>query len=406
MSQLLKTDQSNPVTSSVNKHLPERRHLDVAPVQNHYKGFFATFIVKEFAKAGVVVGGRRDYDPQILNPRAFRAIALQGSLGLGESYMNGDLTVARLDVLIEKIFRSEVGRRRYTPLVIQKMAKAILFNLQSLSRSKIVCDVHYDMDNDLYKKMLDQRMTYTCGYWKYASTLDEAQEHKLEMICRKLNLKPGMRVLDIGCGFGSFMKYAVEQYGVECVGYSLSKEQIAYGEADCKGLPIQFIFADYREIRGQFDRVVSIGMMEAVGYKNFRSYMETVHRALKDDGIALIHTVGHNLTTKITDPWVDKYIFPNGILPSISQIGEAVEGLLVMEDWHNFGPDYDKTLMKWNENFQKSWPSLKDRYSETFKRMWEFYLLSFAGGFRARNWQLWQIVFTKKGRVQPDCRKS
>lgn len=384
----------------------ERRRLHAVPVPAFKSfNFFENFIVREFARAGLMVNGRRSYDPQIRHPRAYKAIALQGSLGLGESYMNGDLHAEQLDVLIEKIFRSDVGRRRYTPLILKRLAQAVLFNLQSISRSKIVCDVHYDLDNDLYRQMLDTRMTYTCGYWKNAATLEEAQIQKLDLICRKLDLKPGMRVLDIGCGFGSFMKYAAQHYGVECVGYSLSKEQIAYGENDCAGLPVSFVFNDYRKIEGQFDRVVSIGMMEAVGYKNFRVYMETVHRVLKDDGIALIHTVGHNLTTRITDPWVDKYIFPNGILPSVQQIGSAIEGLFVMEDWHNFGPDYDKTLMAWNENFQKSWPNLKHRYSETFKRMWEFYLLSFAGGFRARNWQLWQMVFTKKGRTQPDCRK-
>ncbi len=367
--------------------------------------FFEGFVHREFESAGLVINGRRDYDPQFHTVSAFKEIAMNGSLGLGETYMNGDWTVGRLDLFIERIFRSEVGRRRYTPMILKKILQALMFNRQTKARSKIVCDVHYDLDNDLYQKMLDQRMTYTCGFWQNAATLDEAQEAKLHLVCRKLGLRPGMKVLDIGCGFGSFMKFAAQNYGVECVGYSLSKEQMEFGEKDCEGLPVTFVFDDYRNIEGSFDRVVSIGMMEAVGHKNYRTYMETISRVLKSDGVALIHTVGHNLTTKITDPWVDKYIFPNGHLPSLTQIGESAEGLFVMEDWHNFGPDYNRTLLAWNENFQKAWPTLKDRYSEDFKRMWEFYLLSFAGGFAARNWQLWQIVFTKKGRAQPDCRK-
>lgn len=391
------------------QNILERRHFPFGNKMTRPQrrlGFFESFIYREFESAGIMINGRRSSDPQFQNPQAYREIALNGSLGLGETYMRGDWTVARIDLFIEKIFRSKISRRRYTPMILKRLMKAILWNLQSLKRSKIVCDVHYDLDNNLYKKMLDTRMTYTCGYWQNSSTLEEAQIAKLDLVCRKLDLKPGMKVLDIGCGFGSFMKYAAQHYGVECVGYSLSKEQIAYGENDCKGLPITFVFDDYRNIQGTYDRVASIGMMEAVGYKNFRTYMETIERVLKPDGIALIHTVGHNITTKITDPWVDKYIFPNGILPSITQIGQAIEGLFVMEDWHNFGPDYNRTLIAWNENFQNAWPDLKEKYSSEFKRMWEFYLLSFAGGFAARNWQLWQMVFTKKGRVQPDCRKN
>ena len=372
------------------------------PVRQGPKGFFERYITAELARAGIEVNGPAPHDIQIIDSAAFRAMALEGSLGLGESYMKGQWKCARLDLFIEKVLRSDIGRRRYTPQILWRMLKAAVFNLQSLSRAKIVCDVHYDLDNDLYQKMLDSRMVYTCAYWREAKTLEEAQEAKLDLICRKLGLKPGMRILDIGCGFGSFMKFAVEKYGVEAVGYSLSKEQIALGEEICKGLPIQFVLDDYRNIRGKFDRIISIGMMEAVGQKNFRSYMEVIHGALKEDGVALIHTVGHNHSTQITDPWVDRYIFPNGILPSLAQIGSAIEGLFVMEDLHNFGPDYNLTLLAWHKNFLRAWPTLRSRYSETFKRMWEFYLLSFAGGFKARNWQLWQMVLTKKGRAKED----
>jgi cyclopropane-fatty-acyl-phospholipid synthase len=134
--------------------------------------------------------------------------------------------------------------------------------------------------------------------------------------------------------------------------------------------------------------------------------MEVVDRCLKDGGIAFFHTIGSNISTTTNDPWTDKYIFPNGILPSIAQLASAMEGLFVMEDWHNFGPDYDRTLLAWHRNFEKAWPSLREKYGDRFYRMWRYYLLSSAGGFRSRNQQLWQVVMTRPGTPQPDCRIS
>lgn len=366
---------------------------------------YQQFIDSQFKKSGITIDGDAPWDFKVKNKRCFQDIFFHQSLGLGESYMRGDWEVEALDLFIEKLFRSEVTKRRNTPSILISLIQNTLMNLQTRSRSKIVCDKHYDIGNDLYKLMLDERMNYTCAYWNNVETLEQAQERKLELICQKLNLRPGMHILDIGCGFGSFMKYAVENFDVKCTGYSLSKEQTKYGKKDTEGLPIEFVLDDYRNIKGKFDRVVSIGMLEAVGHKNFKQYFKTVDNCLKKDGIALIHTVGHNYSTTITDPWIDKYIFPNGILPSIAQIGNAIEGELVMEDWHNMGPHYVETLMEWNNRFQKNWDKIKlQGYTEDFKKMWEFYLLSFAGGFRARQWQLWQIVLTKKGRNQPNCR--
>jgi len=245
--------------------------------------------------------------------------------------------------------------------------------------------------------MLDKRMVYTCGYWKNAKTLDQAQEAKLDLVCRKLNLKPGQKILDIGCGWGSFAKYAAEKYKVKVVGITISKEQIELARKICKGLPIEIRLQDYREINEKFDHIVSLGMFEHVGYKNYREYMKVVHRCLKDGGLFLLHTIANNKTVYYCNPWFDKYIFPNGMLPSIQQMGKASEELLVMEDWQNFGADYDKTLLAWFKNFDKHWDKFKDKYPKNFYRMWKFYLLSCAGGFRAREIQLWQIVFSKEG---------
>lgn len=363
---------------------------------------------ERLARAGVRVGGPAPWDVRIHDPRAYREL-LRGSLGFGESYMAGQWSAERLDELCFRIFRAELEKDPVTPEVVMRGLLARLVNLQSRARAFQVAEAHYDAGNDLFRAMLDDEMVYTCGYWKDATDLASAQRAKMDLVCRKLGLEPGMRVLDIGCGFGSFMAYAAESYGVECVGYSVSKGQMEIARERCKGLPVELVLADYREIPRAgvtFDRVVSIGMLEAVGYRNFGTYMQVVADALTPDGAALVHTVGSNVSTRRGDPWIDRYIFPNGMLPSIAQLGEAMEGRLVLEDLHNFGPDYDKTLLAWNGRFQAAWPELRKRYDERFKRMWELYLLAFAGGFRARTYQLWQLVLTKPGAPRPPSRES
>ena len=246
--------------------------------------------------------------------------------------------------------------------------------------------------------MLDKRMNYSCAYWKGADSLDLAQENKLELICRKIDLKPGMRVLDIGCGWGAFGKYAAVKYNIEVVGITVSKEQVEFGKELCKGLPVEIRLMDYRDVNEKFDRIVSVGMIEHVGYKNYNTFFKVANKCLSDHGLFLLHTIGNIKSKKATDPWTDKYIFPNGLLPSIAQLGKAIENLFVMEDWHSFGQDYDKTLMAWYENFEKNWDKIKNKYSERFYRMWKYFLLSAAGSFRSRRRdQLWQIVLSKNG---------
>ena len=215
-----------------------------------------------------------------------------------------------------------------------------------------------------------------------------------------------MTVLDLGCGWGSFAKYAAENYHVKVTGVTVSKQQVKLGREICKGLPVEINLMDYRNVSGKYDRVISLGIMEHVGYKNYTTYINKVCQTLKDDGIAFIHTIGSNISVTTSNPWTSKYIFPNGMLPSIAQIGSAIEGRFVMEDWHNLGPDYDKTLMSWYTNIKNTWPKLENKYGKRFYRMWCYYLLSSAGCFRSRDIQLWQIVMTKPGREQPDCRFS
>jgi cyclopropane-fatty-acyl-phospholipid synthase len=356
---------------------------------------------------GVRINGSQPWDIQIHNRHFFDRILKDVNLGMGESYMERWWDCEAIDEMINRVLLARLDRRlRGDWKLALHTLRGRLFNLQSTSRAFEIGERHYDLGNDLYRAMLDKRMNYTCAYWKNAKNLDEAQEAKLDLVCRKIGLKPGMKVLELGCGWGSFAKYAAEKYGASVLGLTVSKEQVALGMEICRGLPVELRFQDYREARGEFDAVISIGVMEHVGYKNYPTYMEVVDHNLKKDGIAFIHTIGSNLSLKTSDAWTDKYIFPNGMLPSITQLGAAMEGTFVMEDWQNIGPHYDKTLMAWHANFEAAWPELKKKYDEPFYRMWRYYLLSSAGGFRSRSTQLWQIVMTRQGTPQPDCRKS
>lgn len=347
--------------------------------------------------ADIVINGDRPWDMQVHAPDVADRIFAEGTLGVGESYMDGDWDAEALDEFICRVLRRRLDQKVRPVKVVLHALKARLVNRQTLARARQVGEQHYDLGNDFYEAMLDSRMTYTCGYWKQAENLEQAQAAKLDLICRKLQLEPGMRVLDIGCGWGSFMGYAAEHYGVECVGVTISREQAELARQRYHGLPLEFRLQDYRELDETFDRVVSIGMFEHVGNKNYRTYFEVVQRCLRDRGLFLLHTIGKNERRPQSDPWMDKYIFPNGELPSVGQIGDAVDNLFVVEDFHNFGPDYDRTLMAWYRNFEAAWPRFADRLGERFHRMWRFYLLSCAGAFRARDLQLWQWVLSRGG---------
>jgi len=350
-------------------------------------------------RAGVTINGSAPWDLQVEDPRFFRRVLTEGELGLSESYMDGWWEAPRVDEFITRVLRARLDETATVPWATRlSLALANLRNRQSRRRAFVVGERHYDLGNDLFAAMLDARMNYSCAYWEDVDSLDEAQERKLDLLGRKLELEPGMRVLDIGCGWGAFAKYAAERYGAETIGITVSKNQVALGRKLCEGLPVEVQLMDYREMEGAFDRVVSVGMVEHVGYKNYRTFFEVAHRCLKDDGLFLLHTIGANRSCTGVSPWTDRYIFPNGMLPSIAQLGQAMEGLFVMEDWHSFGPHYDPTLMAWHKNFTSNWHRLQNHYDERFRRMWSYYLLSCAGGFRARYLQLWQVVLSKSGR--------
>ncbi|MDW7747263.1 MAG: cyclopropane fatty acyl phospholipid synthase [Halomonas sp.] len=377
--------------------------MDSSTTFNHSAFFDETsssqrFVAELLEKADIRVNGDRPWDIKFNTHGVIDEALARGNLGLGESYMNGDWDAEHLDEFFFHLLRARLPDEINHRKLIFHHLRTRLLNLQTAKRAFEVGEAHYDLGNDFYAAMLDKRMTYTCGYWKDADNLADAQEAKLDLICRKLELEPGMRVLDIGCGWGSFMAYAAEHYGVECVGLTISREQADYGKSLMQqGLPVEFRLKDYRDETEQFDRIVSIGMFEHVGRKNYRTYMEVANRCLKDDGLFLLHTIGKNVRGTSPDPWIDKYIFPNGELPAMGHVTDAAEELFVVEDLHNFGADYDRTLMAWHENFEAAWPQFAEAYGERFYRMWRYYLLSCAGAFRARDIQLWQFVLSKKG---------
>ncbi len=349
--------------------------------------------------AGIALNGNAPWDLQMHHPRLPERIFAHGSLGLGEAYMDGDWDAERLDELFARLLRARLDTRIRPAALLLHAFSARLLNRQTPRRAWRVGEQHYDLGNDFYAAMLDPRMAYTCGYWQDAGDLASAQEAKLELICRKLGLQPGMHLLDIGCGWGSLLGYAAERHGVRGTGVTVSREQADWARQRYAGLPIEFRLQDYRALDGRerFDRVASVGMFEHVGRRNFRTLMEVMRRALVPDGLALLHTIGRNTRRGVTDPWIDRYIFPNGELPSAGQIGDAVDELFVVEDVHNFGADYDRTLMAWHGNFEAAWPRFADRLGERFRRMWRYYLLSCAGAFRARDIQLWQWVLSPRG---------
>lgn len=350
------------------------------------------------SQAGIRINGSNPWDINIYNERFYLDAIAGGSLSIGEAYIEKWWDSPRLDEFFYRLLHAKLENKVLQDWkLIAEILLTKIFNKQSHSLAFYNGQKHYDLGNDLFSRMLDKRMVYTCGYWKDAKTLDKAQENKLDLACRKLNLEPGMSVLDIGCGWGSFAKFASENYLVNVTGITISPEQVQLAREMCAGLPVEIKLLDYRDLNTAFDRVVSLGMFEHVGYKNYRTYMQVVSRCLKSDGLFLLHTIGSNVSSSYTDPWINKYIFPGSMLPSIAQIGRAIEGLFVMEDWHNFSADYDKTLMAWHDNFRRNWAEIRDDYGETFFRTWTYYLLMCAGSFRARKNQLWQIVLSKNG---------
>ena len=352
--------------------------------------------------AGLAFDGPEPWDIQVRDPAFYRVVLRRGALGLGESYMDGLWDSARLDETIARLLTGH-AQRGLEGIARLRMAleeaRARLRNLQSRGRAFQVGERHYDIGNDLYQAMLDPTMSYSCGLWQHAGSLEAAQQAKLDLICRKLELAPGERLLDIGCGWGGLAEHAARGYGAQVVGITVSREQARLARERCAGLPVEIRLMDYRDLDGRFDKVVSVGMFEHVGPKNYRGFFDVVARVMVDQGLFLLHTIGNLHSAQVADPFIDRYIFPNSAVPSVRQIGAAIEPGLVLEDWHAFGRDYERTLLAWWDNFDRAWPALDHRrYDQRFYRMWKYYLLACAGWFRSRQGQLWQLVLAKPAR--------
>ncbi|MCG0577998.1 cyclopropane fatty acyl phospholipid synthase [Burkholderia cenocepacia] len=373
----------------------QREHLPKPVGQAQHSA--PSILVRLLAAADIEINGGRPWDIQVFDREVYGRILSSWSLGLGEAYMDGLWDCDQLDELFTRLLEMDIDEAASGLAKVHVIAQHLrhkLFNLQSARRAFQVGEQHYDAGNDVFSTMLDSRMIYSCGYWGNAADLEEAQVDKLKMICDKLQLQPGETLLDIGCGWGGLAHFAAEHYGVKVTGVTVSKEQLTLARERCKGFPVNFVLQDYRELEGRFDKIVSVGMFEHVGPKNYDTYFGTVHRLLEPQGIFLLHSIGLAKTSAGTDPWIDRYIFPNGKLPSAYQLSAAVEPWFVIEDWHNFGRDYDRTLMAWWQRFEQAWPTLKDRYDRRFYLMWKYYLHCCAGFFRSRQGQLWQVILT------------
>ncbi len=353
-------------------------------------------------EAGIRVNGTRAWDIRVHDARLGARVRLHGLDGLGDAYVDGWWDCDALDEAFARVLRMGLPRPlRYSPRTMLRCLAERLLNLQTRARALRDVGWHYNLGNDLFAAMLDPLMVYSCAYWNEAKDLAGAQTAKLDLACRKVGLRPGMRLLDIGCGWGGLCRFAAERYGARVVGITLSAEQVRYARDACDGLDVDVRLMDYRDLDERFDRVVSLGMIEHVGPKNYRPYMRVVRDCLAEDGLALLQTIGspeNNPSLRHSETsWIGRNIFPGAVMPSMAQIARAGEGLLSIEDVHNIGAHYDPTLMAWAANFERNWPALAPRYGERFRRMWRYYLLSCAGSFRARRHHVWQIVQTGRG---------
>jgi cyclopropane-fatty-acyl-phospholipid synthase len=375
-----------------------KRAASIEHLPTGYKpGRFRRRIERLFGECGVDIDGPNAWDIQVHHEDFYSRVLADGSLGLGESYMDGWWDVRDLDGFIYRLLAANLDDRVRTWRHALAWLTAAFLNLQRRSRAFEVGERHYDLGNEFYEGMLDRRMMYSCAYWEGAHTLDAAQEAKLSLTFGKLGLRPANRVLDVGCGWGGALKYAAEKFGITGVGVTIAREQAAYARRSCEGLPIAIRLQDYREMREKFDHVFSIGMFEHVGVRNYRKYMRVVRRCLHPGGRFLLHTIGGFKSTNHTDPWIHRYIFPNSMIPSRAQIERAVEGLFTDKGWQSFGEHYERTLLAWRANFERSWSRMASRYDERFRRMWHYYLSSCAAAFRARKLDVWQVLLEPVG---------
>lgn len=352
--------------------------------------------IKLFEKADITINGSRDWDIQVHNKQFLSRVLRDGTIALGESYIEGWWDAKRIDQFIYKLLKSGIVSYMQKPL-IQKWydLKSKAINKQSKTKALKNASFHYNLGNRLFESTLDKSMNYSCAYWRNAKTLNQAQENKMHLICKKLKLEKGMKVLDIGCGWGGFAKFASEKYGVKVTGLTISKDQFDYAKKYCKKNNVEILLEDYRDHIGQYDRIICVEMMEHVGSKNHRKFVEKVYQNLKKEGLFLLQCISVNKILERNDPWIDKYIFPGSVPLCAKQINNATDNLFYIVDWEDFTQDYHRTMMEWHKNFKKNWKNIKNHYDKKFYRLWEFYLLCCPATALAKTHHLWQIVFAR-----------
>lgn len=330
---------------------------------------------------------------------AARRVLSDGGLGFGEEHMEGNIDIeGDLRELFKLQYTSVFNASALTPW--QKLRAVLTAFVDRNTPKRVRRNVahHYDLSADFYRLWLDKSMTYTCAYFRTShDTLEEAQNNKHEHICRKLQLEPGMTLVDIGCGWGAMMLYAAERYGVRCTGYTISEEQYRLLRERIKerGLEdrVEVLLKDYREGTGQFDRWVSIGMFEQVGREYIRTFMKIVKRMLKPGGLGVLHTIGF-MFPNARAPWLTRYIFPGGYLPTLAQIVGPMNDLnLSVYDVEDLRLHYGETLDHWDRRFCQHIDKIREMYGERFVRMWRLYLNGVASAFRFGGARLYQIAF-------------
>jgi cyclopropane-fatty-acyl-phospholipid synthase len=350
-----------------------------------------------------------------VNARAARLIAMGPDPGLGEAFMDGDAVLERGDIwdLLEIAGRNQANAEPHRKGPVARLVLGLQRRLQQwndLKAAKANSAHHYDLSVELYRRFLDPDLQYTCAYFPRPDmTLEEAQAAKKAHIAAKLRLAPGMRVLEIGCGWGGLALELAGRYGVEVLGISLSQEQLAIARqrAEAAGLSgrVRFEYRDYRDVTGPFDRIVSVGMFEAVGVNYFPAFFGKLRALLSDDGLAVIHSIGRRTPPGLTSPWTRKYIFPGGYIPALSETLAAIEEQeLWVTDIEVLRLHYGETLRHWRARFNAEREAITQLYDERFCRMWEYYLASAELAFRYGTQMNFQLQLARRVDAVPITR--
>ena len=355
---------------------------------------------------------------KILNKKLNWKLLINPELSFPEAYMNGEIKIENgslydfLNLTFENLGRREINTSGY---FIKKILHfwRFLTNYNLPLKSKKNVERHYDLGEDLYDLFLDkEHRQYSCAYWKSSNeTLEQAQQNKINHIIKKLNLRPGHKVLDIGCGWGSMCFSIAKQSECEVTGITLSRNQYEYCKKRAKELGIDnqcnFELLDYRQLKGKFHRVVSVGMLEHVGRKFYKTYFKKIKDLMTDDGLGLIHTIGSTDPKGPPQPFIQKYIFPGGLVPSGSDLINAIEKTgLILSDMESLIHHYDKTLKSWLDRFLSNKEKAKRKYSERFCRMWEFYLAATSSAFHYRDLLVYQLQIVKNFQSIPSNRRD